>query len=70
MKRLSSNSTPFLRHKLPVSPLSLAPYMHMYTVYGLGTHVLTHTHCSTCLFPQVFLATLWIKIAGDPHIPL
>lgn len=27
-----------------------------------------HTNSSPCLLPQVFLATLWIKIEGDPHI--
>lgn len=36
--------------------------------HGPGAHL--HTLCRYCLFPQVVLATLWIKIADDPHIPV
>lgn len=43
--------------------VSLNPSAH-----GTGT-LHPHTHSSPCLLPQVFLATLWIKI-GDPHIPV
>ena len=43
---------------------------HLLLPRRLLRHTHAHKDCGAGLFPQVFLATLWIKIAFDPHIPV